>query len=95
MISVGEYVPSIYKSFTTNQEGYLELMFEGKIGVRSQDLPTSYFDAGQFYIDMISKSAHKYMMPSCGHHTKIVGAKLGNNAGSLGAAALIFGAQHK
>jgi len=49
-------------------------------------------DAGQFYIDMISKSAFSYMMPSCGSNTEVVGAKLGNNAGSLGAAALIFNA---
>ena len=52
-------------------------------------------DAGQFYIDMISKSAFSYMMPSCGSNTEIVGAKLGNNAGSLGAAALIFKAYNK
>ncbi len=52
-------------------------------------------DAGQFYIDMISKSAFTYMMPSCGSNTEIVGAKLGNNAGSLGAAALIFKAYNK
>ena len=52
-------------------------------------------DAGQFYIDMISKSAFSYMMPSCGSNTEIVGAKLGNNAGSLGAAALIFKAHNK
>ncbi len=47
-------------------------------------------DAGQFYIDMIGKSAFRYMMPSCGYNTEVVGAKLGNNAGSLGAAALIL-----
>jgi glucokinase len=52
-------------------------------------------DAGQFYIDMISKSAFSYMMPSCGSNTEVVGAKLGNNAGSLGAAALIFKAYKK
>lgn len=46
--------------------------------------------AGQFYIDMISKAAFKYMMADCGGHTEIVAAKLGNTAGSLGAAALIF-----
>jgi glucokinase len=48
-------------------------------------------DAGQFYIDMISTSAFKYMMLDCGGHTKIIGAELGNAAGSLGAAALLFG----
>ena len=52
-------------------------------------------DAGQFYIDLISKSAFNYMMPSCGSNTEVVGAKLGNNAGSLGAAALIFQAHNK
>ncbi len=47
-------------------------------------------DAGQFYIDLISKYAFGCMMPSCGHSTKLVGAQPGNNAGSLGAAALIL-----
>lgn len=47
-------------------------------------------DAGQFYIDMVSAAATKYMMSDCGGHTEIVGAQLGNAAGSLGAAALIL-----
>ena len=47
-------------------------------------------DAGQFYIDMVSAAATKYMMTDCGGHTKVVGAELGNAAGSLGAAALIL-----
>ncbi len=47
-------------------------------------------EAGQFYIDMISKSAFKYVMPNCSSHTEIVAARLGNNAGSLGGASLIF-----
>lgn len=47
-------------------------------------------DAGQFYIDLISKTAFKYMMPDCGNHTEIVKATLGNDAGSLGAATLIL-----
>ncbi|MGB5553931.1 MAG: ROK family protein [Flavobacteriaceae bacterium] len=46
--------------------------------------------AGQFYIDLIQKSAVGYMMPDCGGHTEIVAAQLGNAAGSLGAAALVF-----
>ena len=48
-------------------------------------------DAGQFYIDMIKKVAYKNMMPDCGEHTEIVAAQLGNIAGSLGAAAIVFG----
>ena len=47
-------------------------------------------DAGQFYIEMIKKTAFKNMMPDCGKHTEIVGAQLGNIAGSLGAAAIAF-----
>ena len=47
-------------------------------------------EAGQFYIDMIKKSALGYAMPDCSTFTDIVGATLGNNAGCLGAASLIF-----
>lgn len=48
-------------------------------------------DAGQFYIDMIKEVAFKNMMPDCGIQTEVVSAQLGNIAGSLGAAALVFG----
>ncbi len=47
-------------------------------------------ESGQFYIDMISKSAMSYAMPDCAANTEVVGATLGNNAGCLGAACLIF-----
>ncbi len=47
-------------------------------------------EAGQFYIDMIKKSAFSYVMPDCSRFTDIVGATLGNSAGCLGAASLIF-----
>ncbi|MDP2337043.1 MAG: ROK family protein [Bacteroidota bacterium] len=47
-------------------------------------------EAGQFYIDMIKKSAFSYSMPDCSKFTDIVGATLGNSAGCLGAASLIF-----
>lgn len=47
-------------------------------------------EAGQFYIDMIKKSALGYAMPDCSLYTDVVGATLGNNAGCLGAASLIF-----
>ena len=47
-------------------------------------------EAGQFYIDMIKKSALRYAMPDCAVNTDVVGAKLGNNAGCLGAASLVF-----
>lgn len=47
-------------------------------------------EAGEFYIDMIKKSAFSYAMPDCGVNTDVVGATLGNMAGCLGAASLIF-----
>lgn len=47
-------------------------------------------EAGQFYIDMIKKSAFSYAMPDCAVNTDVVGAILGNMAGCLGAASLIF-----
>lgn len=47
-------------------------------------------EAGQFYIDMIKESAFKYAMPDCSTNTDIVPASLGNNAGCLGAASLVF-----
>jgi glucokinase len=47
-------------------------------------------EAGQFYIDMIKKSAMSYAMPDCAVNTDIVAATLGNMAGCLGAASLIF-----
>jgi glucokinase len=47
-------------------------------------------EAGQFYIDMIKKSALDYAMPDCSPNTDVVGATLGNNAGCLGAASMVF-----
>ena len=47
-------------------------------------------EAGQFYIDMIKKYTFRYAMPDCAVHTDIIGATLGNNAGCMGAASLVF-----
>lgn len=47
-------------------------------------------EAGQFYIDMIKKYTFQYAMPDCAANTDVVGAVLGNMAGCLGAASLIF-----
>ena len=47
-------------------------------------------ESGQFYIDMIKETAFKYAMPDCSVNTDIVSATLGNNAGCLGAAMLVF-----
>lgn len=47
-------------------------------------------EAGQFYIDLIRKSAFSYVMPDCARFTDVVGATLGNSAGCMGAASLVF-----
>lgn len=47
-------------------------------------------EAGEFYIDLIKKYTFQYAMPDCAANTDVVGAILGNMAGSLGAASLIF-----
>ncbi len=47
-------------------------------------------EAGQFYIDMIKASTFNYAMPDCAVHTDVIAATLGNNAGCMGAASLVF-----
>jgi glucokinase len=47
-------------------------------------------EAGQFYIDMIKAYAFRYAMRDCAANTEIVAAILGNKAGFLGAATLVF-----
>ena len=47
-------------------------------------------EAGQFYIDMIKASTFTYAMPDCAVHTDVIAATLGNNAGCMGAASLVF-----
>jgi glucokinase len=47
-------------------------------------------EAGSFYIDKIRENALKYAMPDCAGHTDVVASSLGNDAGCLGAARLVF-----
>lgn len=47
-------------------------------------------EAGQFYINLIARATFRYAMKACSTHTEVVAADLGNWAGSLGAAALVF-----
>ncbi|MEI6676988.1 MAG: ROK family protein [Mariniphaga sp.] len=47
-------------------------------------------EAGQFYIDMIKASTFNYAMSDCAVHTDVIAATLGNNAGCMGAASLVF-----
>jgi glucokinase len=39
---------------------------------------------------MIKKAAFRYAMPNCSSNTEIIAALLGNNAGCMGAASLVF-----
>jgi glucokinase len=47
-------------------------------------------EAGSFYIDLIQKATFEFAMPDCAANTEVVAASLGNLAGSLGAASLVF-----
>ena len=47
-------------------------------------------EAGDFYIQKVSEKAHRYAMADCAVNTRIMAASLGNKAGSIGAASLVF-----
>lgn len=47
-------------------------------------------EAGEFYLEEIRKRVNSYSIKACAEHTEVVGAELGNRAGTLGAAALVF-----
>lgn len=47
-------------------------------------------DAGDFYIEKIKNYTNKYVMDDCAVNTSIEKASLGNKAGCLGAAGLVF-----
>lgn len=47
-------------------------------------------EAGDFYIQKVSEKAHRYAMTDCAVNTRIMAASLGNKAGSIGAASLVF-----
>ena len=48
-------------------------------------------EAGDWYIQKVSDKAFSYCIPDCAVNTRILAATLGNKAGSLGAASLVFG----
>ena len=47
-------------------------------------------EAGAFYIDKVRERAQRYAMADCAVNTVIMAARLGNKAGSMGAASLVF-----
>ena len=52
-------------------------------------------EAGNFYIQKVSERAHRYVMADCAVNTRIMAASLGNKAGSIGAASLVFSSNTK
>jgi pseudaminic acid cytidylyltransferase len=48
VIPVVKYSSSIYRSFRT-ENGYLKMNWPENLNIRSQDLPASFYDSGQFY----------------------------------------------
>ena len=52
-------------------------------------------EAGDFYIQKVSERAHRYVMADCAVNTRIMAASLGNKAGSIGAASLVFSSNPK
>lgn len=47
-------------------------------------------EAGEFYIEKIREQAAQHVMPDAAVNTRILAAELGNRAGSMGAAWLVF-----
>ena len=52
-------------------------------------------EAGDFYIQKVSERAHRYVMADCAVNTRIMAASLGNKAGSIVAASLVFSLNKK
>lgn len=49
----------VFRSFSLNNEGHLKFLFPQFIDTRSQDLPKSFIDAGQFYLGRASSFLSK------------------------------------
>jgi pseudaminic acid cytidylyltransferase len=47
---VAKYKPTVFRSFRITDDSHVEMNFPEHEKSRSQDLPDSYYDAGQFYL---------------------------------------------
>jgi len=47
-------------------------------------------EAGDFYMEKVREAAFRYVMKDCAQNTLIVATQLGNMAGTIGAASLVF-----
>lgn len=67
LLSVTELAASPYKSFTINQSGHLQSLFDEKLSnCRRQDLPKTYIPNGAIYVFRISDFLHRGGFPSNG-----------------------------
>lgn len=48
-IAVTTFPSPIFRALRLNPEGYVKMFWKEHLNTRSQDLPTAYMDAGQFY----------------------------------------------
>lgn len=49
VLPVARFSHPIQRSFEVTEDGIIKMMWPENINIRSQDLPTAYYDCGQFY----------------------------------------------
>lgn len=59
VFSATDYPASVFRSFTTKIDGGVEMIFPEYFFTRSQDLPETFHDAGQFYWGTLSAWLNK------------------------------------
>lgn len=96
----GEYIVSLYhrgdRTACETMSEHWDFLAAGIIGIIHSFAPQRVVigggisEAGEFYLEELRKRVFNNAIRECAEHCEIVGAELGNRAGSLGAAALIF-----
>ena len=96
----GEYIVKLYKEGDPLAVACMEEHFDylghgiaGFINIFSPQrivIGGGLSEAGDFYIDNLNRKAQSYAMADCAVNTEIIAAQLGNTAGTIGAASLVF-----
>ena len=71
-------------------EEHCDFLGHGIAGFINIFSPQKIVIGGDFYIQKVSEKARSYAIPDCAVNTQIIAAALGNKAGSIGAASLVF-----